>query len=645
MRLAPVLALVLLCVTVSAEPVHTSRKGTRVLPCPPEKDAFQFVIYGDRNGGPDEGIEILAQAVEDTNLLDPDLVMTVGDLVKGYNERPEWVAQMKEFTGVMSRLRMHWYPVAGNHDVNWRGGTSPPGQHEGDYEEHFGPLWYWFPHKNAAFVVLYSDEGDRKTNRKGWSNAKLNSMSPTQLAWLQGVMRETKDFDHVFLFLHHPRWISSRYKGTNWDAVHAVLKAAGNVSAVFAGHIHRRRYEGVRDGITYYALGTTGGGIPASMPGTGYLHHYDVVTVRKDSFHAVTIPVGQVLDPREMTPTRWVEVDRLRAVRPVPSGRGIVLRPDGGCDGEYRFKITNPAEHPIEITAEMDTKDRAWWFIPDHIHEQVPPGETREFGFGYRREAGDALEKLVAPGVLLTIEHLSETSRISLPPRRFTMPFGLGSVPSALLEPDARHALRIGGGRAGLRVSSGALSVPDGPMTVEGWLRADDLGGRRAFLSKTQQSEYGLFVSKGRPSFAIHINGEYVGAEARDVTLETGRWHHLAGVFDGSEVRLYVDGRLAAAKNGVGARGRNRLPFFVGADPDGRGRPGSAFDGLVDEVRVSKVARYTGKSFQPARRFAPDADTLLLLHLDRRIGPYFPDHSPGGRHATATGSVKIVSLK
>ena len=143
--------------------IHTSRENGRPLPLTKGEDAFQFAIYGDRTGGPAEGIEVLRQAVKDTNLLDPDLVMTVGDLIQGYNEPKEWMKQMEEFRGVMEDLNMPWYPVAGNHDIYWRAPAGapkpPPQEHEDNYEEHFGPLWYWFAHKKNGFLVLYTDEG------------------------------------------------------------------------------------------------------------------------------------------------------------------------------------------------------------------------------------------------------------------------------------------------------------------------------------------------------------------------------------------------------------------------------------------------------------------------------------------------------
>ena len=80
------IAFVLNPIPVGADqkPVRTNRVETLELTSPQEKDGFQFVIFGDRTGGPVEGIEVLKEAVRGTNLLDPDFVMTVGDLVVAF---------------------------------------------------------------------------------------------------------------------------------------------------------------------------------------------------------------------------------------------------------------------------------------------------------------------------------------------------------------------------------------------------------------------------------------------------------------------------------------------------------------------------------------------------------------------------------
>ena len=86
--------------------VRTSRPGAKQLPLTEEEGVWHFAIFGDRTSGPPEGVEVLRQAVSDTNLFDPDLVMTVGDLIQGYNSEEPWLDEMREFRGVMEKLAM-----------------------------------------------------------------------------------------------------------------------------------------------------------------------------------------------------------------------------------------------------------------------------------------------------------------------------------------------------------------------------------------------------------------------------------------------------------------------------------------------------------------------------------------------------------
>ena len=70
----------------SAQRFFTTRSSEIVLPLPSEEDAFTFAVFGDRTGGQPEGVYAFADAVRDVNLIEPDLVMTVGDLINGYNQ-------------------------------------------------------------------------------------------------------------------------------------------------------------------------------------------------------------------------------------------------------------------------------------------------------------------------------------------------------------------------------------------------------------------------------------------------------------------------------------------------------------------------------------------------------------------------------
>lgn len=609
----------------------TDRQSSQVLPMTDEKDVFHFVIYGDRTGGVPEGLKVLSQAVQDTNLLDPDLVMTVGDLIQGYNETPEWLPQMERYKAIMGDLGMPWYPVAGNHDVYWRGkGPAPDGHHEANYEKHFGPLWYSFSHKNAGFIVLYSDEGDSATNTKNFSQGKLQTMSDRQLAFLNKALQQHESADHVFVFLHHPRWIMPNYEGGNWEVVHQALKSAGNVSAVFAGHIHHIHYGGQRDGIEYHTLATTGGHLSADIPGAGYLHHMNMVSVRQESISVSSIPVGAVLDPKEFTPEFLADVGAARSIRPRTDTPGIQLQVDGRADGELTYELSNPSKRTVSATMAVEAKSR-WMVTPDHFHADIEPGSSQTFSIRFSRNDGDS-ESFQIPRLSTTLDYVGESSRIRLPVASTPVPVKLASVPANYFAGSERKCLSITGPSSAVRVESSDLKLPDSPFTVEAWLRPKNTDGYVGAVAKTESSEFAIFIDEGVPQFDVNLGGSYVTAAARDV-MTPGKWTHVAGVFDGQNVKIYVDGALAGSKAGSGKRKTNKLPLYLGADVDRRGSPTRPFIGDVDEVRISSAAVYEDH-FTPKRRLEPGEQTVLLMHCDRAVGPFLLDHSDQAAKAT-----------
>lgn len=284
--------------TANGEIVLTSRSDAKKYSVVQRQDAFSFIIFGDVKNGSAAGLEVLKKAVSETNILDPDFVFTVGDLVDGYNVQHYWLRQMKEVRSIMDGLNMPWFAVAGNHDIYWKGPGRPAGGHRDDFERHFGPVWYAYKHKDCWFIALYTDEGDPVTGEQGFRKPEQQLMSDGQKSWLKMILDKAKDDKHVFVFMHHPRWKKGVY-GDDWDNIHEMLKSAGNVSAVFAGHYHDLQYEGVRDGITYYVLGTTGGSISKERRRNGGVHHVAMVKVRGSKFNLSVIPVGKIINPMD----------------------------------------------------------------------------------------------------------------------------------------------------------------------------------------------------------------------------------------------------------------------------------------------------------------------------------------------------------
>ncbi|MGI8605191.1 MAG: LamG-like jellyroll fold domain-containing protein [Verrucomicrobiales bacterium] len=638
-------ALLLLLIGVAAgqsPTVHTNRKAEQVLPLPKGDDVFHFVVFGDRTGGPPEGVKLLAQAVKDTNLLDPDLVMTVGDLIQGYNDLPKWEPQMKEYKATMSGLKMPWFPVAGNHDIFWRGDGRPPNEHDGNYEKHFGPLWYWFEHKKCGYLVVFSDEGDpqKPDEVRDFNDVAQQKFSDAQLAWVREALAQMKGLKHIFVFMHHPRWALELYPGSNWDQVHKLFAESGNVRACFAGHTHRVRTHPTRDRIEYYTLGATGASIPGIYPQAGYLHHFNVVAVRAEGIKVSTVTVGSVLDPKIFTPERQVDMDKARESNPEHLSPRLSLNADGLGAGFYEMRFKNPSQRPLEITLSQDPA-RDWIFTPGHQHGVIEPGQDKKFFFTWAR-VKPGLEGAVLPPVLtLDLDYIEEAMRTPLPARKVSLPLSLKGLPTTVFDPAAPEvALRVTREKTGVRVESTTFDLPDGPFTIECWVRPEIEQPTAGLVAKTQSSDYGLLVEKNIVSFLVYLNDRYSAATAKD-PIALNKWTHVAGVCDGQSVALYLNGKKSDSTPAKGFRQRNDLPLYLGADPDHKSEPSRSFFGAVDEVRLSKVPRYTAE-FTPERRHKPDENTILLFHLDRLMGGFFPDHSASQAHSRATGQVDLV---
>ena len=183
-------------------PVNAGTPSDVDLRAPAVREGFSVLIYGDRTGGKPQGLKILERVVEVSNTLDPDFVMTVGDMINGYNEPAQWKRQAAEYLDTVGKLKMPWYPVAGNHDVY--GGRQRPEGHLDLYQQTFGPLYYSFDYRFAHFIALFSDES------LGFRNpAVTQNMSEKQMQWLRDDLKATKA-EQIYVFLHHPRWL---YKG------------------------------------------------------------------------------------------------------------------------------------------------------------------------------------------------------------------------------------------------------------------------------------------------------------------------------------------------------------------------------------------------------------------------------------------------
>ncbi len=644
-RLAVFLISPLLCLGASVLSVRLEKQAVRTpfdsafpLFAPSDREGFYFVVLGDRTQGEDWGLPILRQAVAEINRIDPDLVMTVGDLINGYNDKEAWLAQMVQYKEIMSELDMEWYPVAGNHDVYGKDGDPRDRGNEGRYLEHFGPLYYSFDHRFAHFVVLYSDE------QLAYDDPPKNQrMSDAQLQWLENDLHSTSS-EHVFVFLHHPRW---NYEGNPWEPVHQVLAKSGKVRAVFAGHWHRYRSDGERNGIRYYLMAATGA-VTGSYRKLGDLHHFNLVSVRRDGWTMGAIPVGSVIDKDFVTGRECDEALRLTTGDWIKLGPALAV--ETGKDERHPFTatLTNSSSKELDCALRWSTRSASLMVTPPSTTVKIPPGGRQSLDFQLAGVMGDEEHPFVAPELAASFVYpLDKGGRQSLTATAVlpvTLPAPTEEQSSDDPAPPIDRFLELNGTDAYVVVPHhGALELSD-PFTIECWARIDRSDRRQGLIAKTEKSAYGLFASDREspsPSFLVFVEGSgYARAQAPRETGSEKRWVHLAGVYDHGRARFFVGGRCCADLVYEGKVRNNSLPLMIGADVNGKGNAVDFAAAAIDEVRISRSARY-GKEFNPERRLRADGDTILLLHFDKVIGNRTPDCSACSLHGELHGGALL----
>ncbi|MHC5185166.1 MAG: LamG-like jellyroll fold domain-containing protein, partial [Planctomycetota bacterium] len=125
-----------------------------------------------------------------------------------------------------------------------------------------------------------------------------------------------------------------------------------------------------------------------------------------------------------------------------------------------------------------------------------------------------------------------------------------------------------------------------GSMTVSAWIKVKEFGSsREAIISKGDGSwRLARYGDENSIEFACSgvSNNDY-GYIGGDENINDSQWHHIAGVYDGKEISLYIDGMLDISEQATGYISSDQLPVLIGAAPDFYDRN---WNGLIDDVRI-----------------------------------------------------------
>jgi PKD repeat protein len=143
------------------------------------------------------------------------------------------------------------------------------------------------------------------------------------------------------------------------------------------------------------------------------------------------------------------------------------------------------------------------------------------------------------------------------------------------------NALSFNGTSARVTINDSASLHLSTGMTLEAWVYPTVSGGWRDVIYKINDVYYleGSSTQNSSPA----LGGTFASAQVYGTSaLPLNAWSHVAGTYDGTTMRLYLNGTQVASRNQTGAIGSSASPLSIG----GNSLYEQYFGGRIDEVRI-----------------------------------------------------------
>lgn len=276
-------------------------------------DQFTFAIIGDLNSGERAGV--LEVAVEQINLLRPEFILSIGDLIEGGTEdTTQLIKEYDHFDDRIGKAKAPFFHVGGNHDL-----TNPVMR---TYWEHrYGKRYYHFIYQNVLFLMLdsedYSEErmwemyharkqalellDSGKTEQAEQSayfkmpERGTGQISDEQSAYFEKVLADHPEVRWTFVLMHKPVWL--REGDGNLSRIETALGARNYT--VLNGHLHKYSYT-ERNQRDYIMLATTSGGQDPKSDMA--FDHIMLVSFNEDGPSIANLRLDGILDKKAKIP-------------------------------------------------------------------------------------------------------------------------------------------------------------------------------------------------------------------------------------------------------------------------------------------------------------------------------------------------------
>ncbi len=332
-----------------------------------DPDNFQFAIVTDRTGGHRPGI--FESAVGKLNLLQPEFVMSVGDLIEGYTDQQEVLdTEWREFQGFIGQLETPFFYVPGNHDI-----SNPTMAAE--WQRRFGASYYHFVYREVLFLCLNSED------------QKPTHIGPQQLEYAARALAENPQVRWTLVFLHKPLW--EYQQDTGWAKIEELLKDRRHT--VFAGHFHNY-LKHVRHHANYFVLATTGGASGLRGPIYGEFDHVVWVTMTDQGPRVANLMLEGIWDEN-------IRTERIAAlVDPLIKGGALAIAPIFSSSGTFaggstQLRLKNDADVPLRLEGSFADHPQLAG-LPDSFAVVLEPNSVQLVELEVKAMLPEAVERL-----------------------------------------------------------------------------------------------------------------------------------------------------------------------------------------------------------------------------------------------------------
>lgn len=341
--------------------VATDKKPWSHLKFRNDPDNFQFAIVSDRTGGARPGV--FPKALKRLNSLEPEFVITVGDLISANRHTKDEATAHKmwdEMEEFVSYLDMPFFYLAGNHD----NGTPLLSK---VWKERFGVERYHFVYKDVLFLCMNAQD-----------DASFKAIiKKEQQDWAKKVLAENKDVRWTFVFIHQPVWMYEEGlpineigplepRDTGWQVIEDTLK--GREHTVFSGHVHQYvKYKQEAPNTNYYSLATTGGGSRMRGADFGEFDHAMWITMTENGPKLANLLIDGIL-PED------VNDEKQELFRGLVTSKSTV---ESVSPYKIKFELAFDNQLDIDLRGHWEWDDLSvnWLTNLNHYHVDVRQGE------------------------------------------------------------------------------------------------------------------------------------------------------------------------------------------------------------------------------------------------------------------------------